>query len=216
MSARAPHPPRATRPRDAEATRSALVAAAAAELEDVGYDGTNTNRIARRAGYAPQSFYRHFETKLDAFLAVYRAWVDAALEQVVEAADPASIARRLVEHHRRARGFRRALRALAVTDPRVRALRATERQRQIERLVTSQPSLASRPFDDLVASLLTIERMVDALVEGELEDLGMDEKIAHRRLATVVERELLGPPPGTRPMKPSGHPRGASKGRAKE
>jgi AcrR family transcriptional regulator len=50
--------------------RSVLIAAARLEFEEFGFEGTNSNAIARRAGYAPQTFYRHFEDKREIFLAV--------------------------------------------------------------------------------------------------------------------------------------------------
>src|SRR6516164_7449492 len=60
--------------RDSAATRAALLHAAEAEFNARGFDGTDTNRIARAAGYAPQTFYRHFKDKRAAFLAVYDRW----------------------------------------------------------------------------------------------------------------------------------------------
>jgi AcrR family transcriptional regulator len=42
-------------------TSNDLIAAAAAEFNEFGFSGTDTNRIARRAGYAPQTFYRWFK-----------------------------------------------------------------------------------------------------------------------------------------------------------
>jgi AcrR family transcriptional regulator len=54
-----------------------LVAAGANEFNRVGYGGTDSNRIARAAGYAPGTFYKHFADKRDVFLAAYEAWVTA-------------------------------------------------------------------------------------------------------------------------------------------
>lgn len=59
-----------------EQTRNKLVAAAAKLFNSVGYFGTDSNRIAREAGYAPGTFYVHFPDKLGIFLEVYRRWVD--------------------------------------------------------------------------------------------------------------------------------------------
>ena len=55
-------------------TRNRLVEAAAAEFNAVGFHGTNTNKIAKAAGFSPQTFYRHFEDKVEIFLAVYDGW----------------------------------------------------------------------------------------------------------------------------------------------
>src|SRR5260370_17670464 len=56
-------------------TRERLVAAAARIFNRVGYHGTDSNRIAKEAGYATGTFYKHFKDKREAFLAVYEAWV---------------------------------------------------------------------------------------------------------------------------------------------
>ena len=42
-----------------------------------GFHGTDSNRIARAAGYAPGSFYKHFADKRAIFLEAWEAWVTA-------------------------------------------------------------------------------------------------------------------------------------------
>src|SRR5258707_8342773 len=56
-------------------TRRALIEAAARIFNSTGYHGTDSNRIAREAGYAPGTFYVHFPDKLAIFLEVYETWV---------------------------------------------------------------------------------------------------------------------------------------------
>jgi len=41
----------------------------------VGYHGTDSNRIAREAGYSPGVFYKHFADKREIFLEAYQTWV---------------------------------------------------------------------------------------------------------------------------------------------
>src|SRR6266851_8202195 len=81
-------------------TRDRLVRAAAMEFNQVGYHGTNSNRLARSAGFAPAVFYQHFRDKRALFLAAYEAWVSAewsALEvHAGRAADARSLARAIV------------------------------------------------------------------------------------------------------------------------
>src|SRR6516164_2929685 len=72
---RGTHTKRTSMQRDPEATRAALIEAARLEFEEAGFDATQSNKIAARAGYAPQTFYRHFSSKLEIFLAVYDQWV---------------------------------------------------------------------------------------------------------------------------------------------
>ena len=45
-------------------TGTKLIAAAAAEFNDHGFSGTDSNKIARRAGFAPQTFYRWFKDNI--------------------------------------------------------------------------------------------------------------------------------------------------------
>ena len=103
-------------------TRTRLVHAAAAEFNEHGYHGTDTNRIARRAGFAPQTFYRRFAGKLAIFIAVYQVWEDterALLSQLIaRKASAAQILQAAVQHHRDYLVFRRSLRQLSAEDHR--------------------------------------------------------------------------------------------------
>lgn len=165
-------------------TRKKLVEAALAEFTDHGFAGTDTNRIARRAGFAPQTFYRWFKDKSEIFLAAYEAWQaaerdlmasllkqKASLEDQVEAA---------IVHHREHRLFRRSLRRLGQEDPAVREARAKSRLSQIGRLGGADPGAAA-------VALIQMERLAEALAEGELGDMGLDEEAARQTMT-----ELLG------------------------
>src|SRR5690606_17709581 len=46
-----------------DGTRERLIAAAAEVINRDGYFGTDSNAIARAAGYSPATFYKHFEDK---------------------------------------------------------------------------------------------------------------------------------------------------------
>lgn len=48
-------------------TRDRLIDAARAEFKATPYSATDTNKIARRAGLSPGTFYNHFASKLDIF-----------------------------------------------------------------------------------------------------------------------------------------------------
>lgn len=169
-------------------TRERLVQAAAAEFREQGFAGTDTNRIARRAGFAPQTFYRWFADKTEIFIAVYRAWEDeekslmgalrrrgAGEDEVVEAA---------IAHHRASLIFRRSLRRLSLEDDKVRAARAESRLRQIARIREWRGGALSA--DEVATVLLQLERLSDALAEGEFLDMGLDEAPARRRLAELL------------------------------
>src|ERR1700721_3815023 len=77
MNDRRKKAPMGDRPRRGtpEETRARLVTTAGEIFNRVGYHGTDSNRIAKEAGYATGTFYKHFKDKREAFLAVYEAWV---------------------------------------------------------------------------------------------------------------------------------------------
>ena len=169
--------------RDPQNTRARLLAAAQKEFNSRGYFGTDSNRIARRAGYAPQTFYRHFADKIAIFLAVYDGWwqaESAALGQILSTPALARHARQaakvVIDFHTRWRIFRRSLRHLAIEEPRVRAARAAARKAQIahQRAITGN----RRSEAEMVAALLAAERLCDAHADGELADLGLSASAA--------------------------------------
>ena len=192
-----PTRPRRGTPAD---TRTRLVAAAARVFNRVGYRGTDSNRLARAAGYAPATFYKHFPDKRAIFLAAYAAWVDAewaAVERAVAAGGtPAQLAARIVDLalalHRRWRGLRASLRALVAEDAGARAFYRAQRRRQL-RLVTALRAQAGRPRrtrEDDVLLLLTLERVCDAAAEGELHELGASPARVVAALQQTVRRYL--------------------------
>lgn len=175
--------------RKPDETRKRLLDAAETAFNSRGFEGTDTNRIARAAGYAPQTFYRHFDDKTDIFLAVYdRWWRDegAAIARVIAAGGRAEdIANVAMSFHARWRIFRRSLRHLAVADSRVRAARAKARRQQLQSLAAI-PRRAVPEMALLTASLLALERLCDAAAEGELSDLGISKATARNMIANAV------------------------------
>jgi len=172
-------------------TNAKLIAAAAREFNQRGFDGTDTNRIARRAGFAPQTFYRWFGDKTEIFLAVYRAWEDqerAMLAKLLARKAPASeLVNAAIEHHRTHKLFRRSLRSLSLEDSTVRKARAESRRRQIEQIKSWVAP--ARPSSVEVATILfQIERLADGVAEGEFADLGFDDRAAREALADLVAR----------------------------
>lgn len=169
------------------ATRDLLVKAASAEFNERGFDGTDTNRIARRAGFAPQTFYRWFTDKTEIFIAVYRAWEEAMLLTSAlrrNSGDVEEMVSAAIEHHKAHLVFRRSLRQLSAEDSQVRAARAESRLRQIEYIREWRGGVL--PADEVAAALLQLERLADALAEGELGDMHLDEAPTRRRLAELL------------------------------
>src|SRR5580704_19746671 len=105
------------RHRQPDKTRRALIEAAARIFNSDGYHGTDSNRIAREAGYAPGTFYVHFPDKLAIFLDVYENWVSAewsSIEAILKSGGSTRairmrLSRAVLEHHRKWRTFRASL-----------------------------------------------------------------------------------------------------------
>jgi AcrR family transcriptional regulator len=180
-------------------TRARLVAAAAAVFERAGFHGTDSNRLARAAGYAPATFYKHFADKRAAFLAVYEGWVTAEWAAVADelardaAGDVAGrIVARVLEFHRRWRGVRASLQVLVRTDAAVRAAYRRQRRRQL-RLLTelrARHGLPTRSAEEDALLLFTLERAGDALVDGEARALGLSAARMHALLRRAVARHF--------------------------
>src|SRR5579864_6545737 len=126
-----------------EQTRERLIDGAATLFNRLGYHGTDSNRIAKEAGYATGTFYKHFGDKREAFLAVYETWItsewDAINSELSVGRNPKETARRLVElaidFHTKWRGLRASLIELVFTDEEVRRFyRSQRRDRKSTRL----------------------------------------------------------------------------------
>ncbi len=179
----------AKRARGKGETPRRLTRAAAEEFNAHGFAGTDTNKIARRAGFAPQTFYRWFKDKTDIFLAVYRDWEEAEREMLAglaaQKAPSLKLAEAVISHHRNYLLFRRSLRQLAVEDEAVRAARAESRLRQLSRV--AGPGASKSRLAELAVLLLQIERLCDGVAEGEFADLGLGEKEAKKTLGALLE-----------------------------
>lgn len=157
--------------------RAALIEAASGEFDEHGYDGTDSNRIARRAGYAPQTFYWHFKDKAAVFAEVLNCFVAeeyAAIEAAM-AAGAEAVAQAIIRLHTDRQMFRRSLRHLSVSDPHIRSTRRDIRLRQVANLIRALPGM---PPAEAVVLLLATDRLADAAAEGELTELGVDNPAA--------------------------------------
>lgn len=178
-------------PGEIDDTRTKLLRSAAAEFIEHGYAATDTNRIARRAGFAPQTFYRWYKDKIDVFIQVYLAWEEAETailsELMVRQSSSVQIAEAYAEGHRSFLIFRRHLRQLAYDHAEVRQARADSRKRHIERIRQWQPRLRASD-EELAAILLQLERLCDAIAESEFADMGLSDQGALREAATLIDR----------------------------
>jgi len=182
-------------------TRERLVAAAALEFNQRGFHGTDTNRIARAAGYAPGTFYKHFPDKQAVLLAAYEAWVTSEWQTVAslvaERGSAAARAGRLVDavldFHRRWQGLRASLRGLVALEADVQTFHRAQRRRQLDSLRALRrgaPTVAGRAADAYM--LFVLERVCDAIADGEVRALGVDEDALVARLVALVHTAIAG------------------------
>ena len=176
---------------EAEDTRTKLLRAAAAEFIEHGFTATDTNRIARRAGFAPQTFYRWYKDKVDIFIHVYYAWEEAETailsELMVRQSTSRQIAESYAEGHRSFLVFRRHLRQLAYEYPAVRQARADSRKRHIARIKQWHPGLSASE-GEIASILLELERLCDAIAESEFADMGLSDDGALHEAASLIDR----------------------------
>ena len=189
---------RAIRPRRGAPahTRERLIAAAAHLFNRVGFRGTDSNRIARRAGYSPGVFYKHFKDKREIFLVVYERWVasewKAAALHVESKNEKAVIVRRLVENviefHTKWKGLRASLIALVYTDPQIRRFYRDQRRRQLNVLARLREEIGAHRHnrEDDAVLLYTLERTCDAIANHELGDL----ELRRAAFITILEERV--------------------------
>jgi AcrR family transcriptional regulator len=181
-----------------EETRTRLVAAAALLFNRVGFYGTDSNRIARAAGYSTGVFYKHFKDKREIFLAAYEQWSLAEWKEVTailsRAGPDQEIARELVllfiEFHTRWRGLLASLRQLVFTDATVRRFHRRQRKRQLDwmaELRAQRNASSNRRREQDIVYLYTTERTFDAIAQEELRALGLNRNLV---IEAMVELTL--------------------------
>lgn len=172
-------------------TAECIMTAAMLEFCENGYLATDSNKIARRAGFAPQTFYRWFKDKTAVFLAAYKQWSDLEIQLLailpLSKESPEKIVDIVIQHHREYRLFRRSLRQLGVEDIEVRRARAENRLKQLS-FFQQKLGVADTHRVELLATMLQIERLADALAEGEFVDLGVDEADIKSVMIRLVSR----------------------------
>ena len=194
-------PKPAPRPRrgSPDDTHTRLVQAAAECFNRDGYEGTDSNRIAREAGYSPGTFYKHFVDKRQIFMAVYEEWVSKEWREVSAhlAAEGTAqeraeeIVGMFLEHHRRWRGFRASLRALVSQDAEVRNFYRAQRRHQLGLLEGIRSTLGDKGSREADALLLfSLERTSDAIADGEPEALQVNAEGLRALLVGLVRARL--------------------------
>jgi AcrR family transcriptional regulator len=186
-----------SRRRSADETRDRLIEAAAQEFNRVGHHGTDSNRIARAAGYAPGTFYIYFPNKIAIFIAAYQRWIIGEWARIECTADAPvvslEVARAFVEwvvdHHRRWAGFRASLHALVGIDESLRKVQHEQWRRQLDVLARFRRRAGSieQPRERDAVLLYMLERTCDALADGDGEILALS---SERTVALMAEQVM--------------------------
>jgi AcrR family transcriptional regulator len=189
------------RPRNPAATREALMTAAARIFNREGYFATDTNAIARAAGYAPASFYKHFADKAAILLAVYedyvrREWAGLEAAMAGETALQKRLRRALgfiIGFHGDWSAFRTTLRAVARIEPAVAEALKASRARQIGYLAAATGLSAQRHRATLLMILGIVERFAETVLDAEATSPPIRREVlleeAERALLALVERK---------------------------
>jgi AcrR family transcriptional regulator len=167
---------RRPRARQPARTRARLVEAARSLLERGGYAGASVQAIAARVGVSAGALYRHFPSKADLFVEVFRdaAKRDLAAMQAASASG-SSVARleaAVTAHARRALGSRRLAWAL-LHEP-------------VDPLVDAERLAHRRTYCRHMAALLR-----QGIAAGELPDQNAD--LTAAALVGAVAESLVGP-----------------------
>src|SRR5690349_11383596 len=157
-------------------TRDRLVEAAAALLEDGGYAAASVQAVAARAGVSAGALYRHFPSKAELFVEVFRAAARFDLAAVDEAASTGSCIARLeaavAAHASRALHHRRLAWAL-VYEP-------------VDPLVDAERLVYRRTYARHMAGLLR-----QAVAAGEIPE--QDVELSAAALVGACAEALIGP-----------------------
>jgi len=188
------------RPRNPAATREALMTAAARIFNREGYFATDTNAIARAAGYAPASFYKHFADKAAILLAVYedyvrREWAGLEAAMAGETVLQKRLRRALgfiIGFHGEWSAFRTTLRAVARIEPAVAEALKASRARQLGYLAAATGLSAQRHRATLLMILGIVERLAETVLDAEATSPPIRREVlleeAERALLALVER----------------------------
>jgi AcrR family transcriptional regulator len=178
-----------------EQTRERLITAAASQFNRFGFHGTDSNSIAKEAGYATGTFYKHFRDKREVFLAAYERWLAAEWKEVddelTRMKQAKETARRIIalsiRFHTTWRGLRASLMELVFSDPEVRRFFRNQRRRQLDHIVDlrSRLQLPPRTSEEDAIWMYTTERVFDAIAQGEIQSLGLDQAAV---IESMVER----------------------------
>ena len=180
------------------ATRERLLDAACEELVEVGYFETDTNKIARRGGLAPATFYKHFRNKTEVFAAAFERLAVAEAQQLGDAClsylqagtalddVAARFAQALIESRRHLVVLRSHATVLQSTEPTVREAKVTVRRLAVEAATgyAAMAGLETCSLEELHVRMYVIDGLADAVARGDFGQHGVTDMTAHREIVT--------------------------------
>lgn len=191
---------RLDRRRDPAKTREALVNSGIQLFNEPGYFFTDSNQIARHAGFAPGTFYQHFKNKNELFLEIFRLWLEQHRENVEKSLAASTspeqfatiMAKGLLPLFEQSAGFRASVRALCATDKPTNEFR---RNRMIEFVELCNKARQHYGLQVIAAhkvleKLMMMERYADALADGEFAAFGISRPEVET-LVTNIVRDLM-------------------------
>ena len=188
--------------RDPDFTRKQLKIAARREFNSVGYFSTDTNKIAKLAGYAPGSFYRHFKDKVDIFIEIYQDWhLEQMLEieralfaggSIEEMSD--RLATIVINFYGNWKPLRAAARVLVISEERVAEFKTSRRTAVMQNIIALRThlNLITLPEEKIILFLILIERLGDAVSDGEFDLPSLPKNSGHHALVEMIGNFLQG------------------------
>ncbi len=161
----------------AQPTRERLLGSARELLEVGGYSAASVSAVARRAGVADGTLYRHFASKAELFVEVFRAAAERELGAMAEAGRPPGTVgerlERVVETFARRALHNRRLAWALVYEP-------------VDPVVDAERLAYRREYRAAMAALLR-----EGIAAGELPD--QDADLAAAALVGAIAEALVGP-----------------------
>ena len=190
--------------RDPDFTRRQIKIAAKREFNSVGYFATDTNKIAKLAGYAPGSFYRHFKDKIAIFIEVYQDWSQEQMSEIERALSLGGTIEEMAEQltsiiitfYGNWRPLRASARVLRISEPRVRDFRSELRAESVQKVIAlrSKLKLVELSEENILVFLILAERLGDAVADGEFDIPSLPKDAGRHALFEFISRHLRGDP----------------------
>jgi AcrR family transcriptional regulator len=170
-------------------TRTRLLEAAMSEFIEHGFAGTDTNRIARRAGFAPQTFYRWFTDKKAILTSVLDVWLEAERDTWRAVMNDTTLPTDLlvdacIDNMRPFLTFRQHLRSVLLNDPALNDQHAQSRRQLIIELAGGDSS--SERLAMMASLLCQADALTEVLARGDITTMGLSDAPGRADLARLL------------------------------